>query len=169
MKENEELIKRFYTSFQQLNAAGMNACYSDDIAFFDPMFELLRGDAVRAMWEMLCANAKDFSLQFDSIKDLDDGYYNCNWVASYTFSKTGRRVVNHGKAYMKIENGLITEHSDGWSLHKWSGQAIGITGKLFGAFGFFRRRLKNNAKRNLMAYIQRTTDDGPPTADGHSS
>ncbi len=154
MNENETLVKRFYTAFQQLDAKGMNACYSNDIVFYDPMFELLRGDEAKAMWEMLCKNAKDFSLQFDSIKDLDDGYYNCNWTATYTFSKSGRKVVNMCKAYMKIENGQIIEHSDGWSLAKWSAQAIGLPGKLFGWMGLFRRRLKNNAKRSLLNYMQ---------------
>ena len=154
MAGNEELIKKFYTALQQLNANAMNSCYSADIAFYDPMFELLRGDEVRAMWEMLCANAKDFSLVFDSITDLEDGYYTCNWKASYTFSRTRRKVINNGKAHMKIENGFITEHSDAWSLHKWSEQAIGLPGKLLGWMGMFRRNLKNNARRSLLNYMQ---------------
>ena len=103
---------------------------------------------------MLCKNAKDFSLEFDGIKNLDDGYYTCNWTAKYTFSKTGKKVTNMCKAHIKIENGFITEHSDGWSLHKWSAQAIGIMGQLLGWTGFFRRKLKNQAKRNLMNYIE---------------
>ncbi len=155
MNNDERLVERFFKAFQKLDAREMNACYSDDIAFYDPMFELLRGDEAKAMWEMLCKNAKDFSLQFDSIKNLDDGYYTCNWTATYTFSKTGRKVVNMCKAHMKIENGLITEHSDGWSMHKWSAQAFGFTGKLLGWAGFFRRRLKNTAKRNLMFYLEK--------------
>ena len=154
MNNDESLIERFFTAFKKLDAKAMNACYSDDIAFYDPMFELLRGDEAKAMWEMLCKNAKDFSLQFDSIKNLDDGYYTCNWTATYTFSKTGRRVVNMCKAHLKIENGFITEHSDGWSLHKWSGQAFGITGKLLGWTSFFRTKIKNSAKRNLMHYLE---------------
>lgn len=155
MNENEALISRFYTAFQQLDADRMNACYSSDIAFHDPMFDLLRGEQARAMWRMLCKNAKDFSLQFSNIQHLGDDYYTCDWIANYTFSKTGRKVSNKGKAYMKIENGLITEHSDGWSLHKWSEQAIGIMGKLFGWAGLFRRKLKNNAKRNLLLFMER--------------
>ncbi len=158
MNNDERLIEKFFTAFQQLDAKGMNACYSDDIAFYDPMFELLRGEEAKAMWEMLCKNAKNFSLGFDSIKNLDDGYYTCNWTATYTFSKTGRKVVNMCKAHMKIENGLITEHSDGWSLHKWSSQAIGLPGYLLGWAGFFRRRLKNNAKRNLLNYMNASNE-----------
>lgn len=158
MNNDERLIERFFTAFQKLDARQMNACYSDDIAFYDPMFELLRGYEAKAMWEMLCTNAKNFSLAFDNIKNLDNGYYTCNWTATYTFSKTGRSVVNMCKAHMKIENGLITEHSDGWSLQKWSAQAIGLSGKLFGWAGFFRRRLKNNARRNLLHYMENKTE-----------
>ncbi|MEQ1554588.1 MAG: nuclear transport factor 2 family protein [Ferruginibacter sp.] len=156
MNNDEKLIEKFYTSFQNLNSEGMNACYSNDIVFFDPMFDILKGDEAKAMWQMLCKSAKAFSLEFDSIKNLEDGYYNCNWKATYNFSKTGKTVINNGKAYMKIENGLITEHSDGWSFHKWSSQAIGIMGKLFGWAGFFKQKVKNNAKKTLLDYIQKS-------------
>lgn len=55
MANNEDIINKFYSSFQQLDAAGMNSCYSDDIVFFDPVFGMLRrrcctfdvGDALR--------------------------------------------------------------------------------------------------------------------------
>ncbi len=154
MNSNEALIEKFYTSFQNLDAKGMNVCYSNDVAFYDPMFELLQGDAAKAMWEMLCKNAKEFSLSFSNIKDLGENYYTCDWQASYNFSKSGRRVVNKCKAHMKIEGGYITEHSDAWSLHKWSEQAIGLPGKFLGWAGFFQRKLKNTAKRNLMDFMR---------------
>lgn len=154
MTEPEQLITNFYTAFSKKNAAGMNACYSEEIVFYDPAFELLQGKQVNAMWEMLCQNAKDFSLQFQNIKDLGEGYYNCDWTAEYTFSKTGRRVVNNVKAHMKIENGKIAEHSDAFSLHKWSTQALGFSGWLLGWNSFFQRKIKNTAKRNLLNYMQ---------------
>jgi ketosteroid isomerase-like protein len=154
MTPNEALIAKFYTAFQQKDYQAMNSCYSDDIVFYDPAFELLRGDEVRCMWEMLCKNAKDFSLVYDSIKAKDHEYYTCNWVATYTFSKTGRRVVNNVKAHMRIENGKIMEHSDAFSLHKWSSQALGFAGKLLGWNSFFQRKIKNQARKNLLKFIQ---------------
>ncbi|MEI2757691.1 MAG: nuclear transport factor 2 family protein [Chitinophagaceae bacterium] len=69
-----------------------------------------KGEEVRAMWKMLCQNAKDFSLSFSNIQHLDDEYATCQWTASYTFSKTGRRVVNNIKAYMRFADGKIIEH-----------------------------------------------------------
>ena len=158
MANNEELINKFYSAFQQKDYAGMNSCYSDDIVFFDPVFELLKGDEVRSMWEMLCKNAKDFSLTFDNITRLDDEYYTCDWIATYTFSKTGREVVNKVKANMKFANGKIIEHSDAFSLHKWSSQAMGLVGQLFGWNSFFQRKIKNGAKKNLLKFMQKDLD-----------
>lgn len=152
MNTNEQLIHNFYTAFQQLDAKAMNACYSDDIVFYDPVFELLRADEAKAMWEMLCKNAKDFTLSFGNIKDLGDDYYTCDWVASYTFSKTGRKVVNKIKAHMMIVDGIIIEHSDAFSLHKWSIQALGFSGWLLGWNSFYQRKIKNTARRNLLRF-----------------
>ena len=150
----DELINKFYSSFQQLDHAGMNSCYSDDIVFFDPVFGLLQGDAARAMWEMLCKNARDFSLTYGNIKHLDEEYSTCDWVANYTFSKTGRKVVNRIKANMRFADGKIVEHSDAFSIHKWSTQALGFSGWLLGWNSFFQRKIKNGAKRNLLKFME---------------
>ncbi|RYF84008.1 MAG: nuclear transport factor 2 family protein, partial [Chitinophagaceae bacterium] len=90
METPADLITRFYKAFQERDAEGMAACYADNVVFFDPAFELLQANEAKAMWRMLCQNAKDFSLSFGNIQDLGDGYHTCDWVASYTFSGTGR-------------------------------------------------------------------------------
>jgi ketosteroid isomerase-like protein len=155
MPNNAELINKFYTAFQQLDHVTMNSCYSDDIVFFDPVFGLLQGQQVRSMWEMLCNNAKDFSLTYSNIIALDDEYATCEWIASYTFSKTGRPVVNRIKANMRFADGKIIEHSDAFSLHKWSKEALGFSGWLLGWNSFFQRKIKNQAKRNLLHFMQK--------------
>ncbi|MBC7887577.1 MAG: nuclear transport factor 2 family protein [Ferruginibacter sp.] len=154
MDTNKELISNFYTAFQKLDYLRMNNCYSDDIVFFDPVFELLKGDEAKYMWEMLCKNARDFSLTYDNITALDDEYCTCDWVATYTFSKTGRKVVNKVRANMRFADGKIIEHSDAFSLHAWSKQALGLTGELLGWNSIFQRKIKNQAKRNLLKFIQ---------------
>lgn len=155
MITNEQIITNFYTAFKKLDAEGMNACYSDSVVFFDPVFELLEGDQAKAMWRMLCKNAKEFSLTFDNIKALDEEYYTCDWVATYTFSQTGRRVINNVKAHLKMLDGKIVEHSDGFSLHKWSKQALGFSGLLLGWNSFFQRKIKNASRKKLLAFIER--------------
>jgi ketosteroid isomerase-like protein len=154
MQTNAEIINRFYTAFQQKDYQGMNACYSEDIVFSDPAFGLLRGEEARYMWEMLCKNAKDFSLTFSAIELLDDEYATCKWTASYTFSQTGRKVVNHIKAFMKLKDGKIIEHSDAFSLTKWAGQALGWKGQVFGWMGWMKRAIQKKARRNLVKFIE---------------
>lgn len=154
MNSNTQLVEKFYMAFQRLDAAAMNSCYSDDIVFFDPVFGLLRGEEAKCIWEMLCKNAKDFSLTFGNITALDDEYSTCVWVATYTFSATGKKVVNTIKANMRFTDGKIIEHSDAFSVHKWSKQAFGIMGMLFGWNSIFQNKIKNKAKKNLLKYMQ---------------
>lgn len=153
MQTNEQVVTKFYTAFQQRDAVTMNSCYSEDIIFSDPAFGLLKGDEVRSMWTMLCRNAKDFSLEFSNIQLLDEEYATCNWTASYTFSQTGRKVVNHIKAYMRLKDGLIIEHSDAFKLSKWAAQALGWKGALFGWMGWMQRKIQKGARGNLEKFM----------------
>jgi hypothetical protein len=105
------------------------------------------------MWEMLCTNAKDFSLTFSTIELLDDEYATCKWTAKYTFSKTGKKVVNYVKAYMRFKDGKIIEHSDAFKLSKWAAQALGLKGELFGWMGWFKRRITRQARKSLQLFI----------------
>ena len=155
MEANKQVIEKFYTAFQKLDYQTMNSCYSDDIVFSDPAFGLLRGEEAKAMWEMLCKNAKNFSLTFTNIQLLDEEYATCNWVATYTFSKTGRKVVNNIKAFMLLKDGKIIEHSDAFKLSKWAAQALGWKGALLGWTGFMKRKIQNNARKNLIAFIEK--------------
>lgn len=149
MQTSAELITRFYTAFSRLDAETMIDCYADDIVFSDPAFGLLQGEEVHAMWRMLCGNARDFSLRFSDIELLDEEYATCRWTASYTFSRTGRKVVNHVKAFMRIRDGKIIEHSDAFPLSKWAAQALGWKGQLFGWMGWFRRGIQKNVRKKL--------------------
>lgn len=155
MQTNAEVITTFYNAFGQLDYSTMNNCYHDDIVFNDPVFGILRGDEAKAMWEMLCKNAKDFSLSFSNIQLLDHEYATCNWTATYTFSRTGRKVVNNIKAYMKIHDGLIVEHSDAFRISKWAAQALGPAGVFLGWTGFMKRKIQKNARTNLIAFIEK--------------
>ena len=154
MNNNTQLVEKFYTAFQQLDATAMNSCYSDDIVFFDPVFGLLKGEEAKSMWEMLSKSAKNFSLTYDNIIALDDEYCTCDWVATYTFSATGKTVVNKIKANMRFGDGKIIEHSDAFSVHKWSKQAFGTIGILFGWNSLFQNKIKNKAKKNLLKFMQ---------------
>lgn len=153
MNDNEKLIDRFFTAFSNLDYKTMQDCYADNVIFSDPAFGVLYDDEVRKMWEMLCRRAKDFSLNYYNIISEDE-YGTCEWTATYLFSLTGRRVTNQVKSYMKMEGGKIIEHSDAFSLHKWSAQALGLKGKLFGWSGSFQKKLQGRSRARLAEFMK---------------
>ena len=155
MNGNDQIIQKFYTAFQQLDYTTMQQCYSGQAIFNDAVFGILQGPEVGAMWEMLCRNATGFSLQFSDIQLLDEEYATCRWTATYTFSKTGRRVTNHIKAHLRIQDGLITEHTDQFNFHTWSRQALGLSGLLLGWSGYLKNKVRANARKNLEKFMQR--------------
>ncbi|MFT4092271.1 MAG: nuclear transport factor 2 family protein [Niabella sp.] len=152
---NKQVVEKFYEAFGRKDFAAMNSCYAKDIIFSDPVFGLLKGDEVRAMWEMLCKSSKDFTLTFDEITEIDHEYITCRWIASYTFSATGRKVINRVKAFMRMKEGVIIEHSDGFRLSTWLAQAFGLKGRLWGWTRFMKRAVQKRARKNLDSFMAR--------------
>jgi ketosteroid isomerase-like protein len=131
MHPNASLIETFYTSFQKRDAEGMIACYHPDVRFSDPVFRDLEGPRAGAMWRMLCARAKEFSLEFRDVK-ADDRTGSAHWEARYLFSGTGRHVHNIIDAKFELRDGKISRHDDTFDLWRWAGMALGPKGKLLG-------------------------------------
>ena len=155
MNNNEELIETFYNAFARLDYATMQNCYAADPIFNDPVFGVIEGDAVKAMWEMLCKNAKDFSLNFNDV-ECEGEYGTCKWTAIYSFSKTGKRVINNVKAHMRIENGKITEHTDEFDIYKWSRQALGLPGIVLGWSGYLKSKIRNDSRVKLNKFMEQS-------------
>lgn len=153
MNSNKELINNFYSAFQRLDSRTMSSCYTDTVVFFNPLFGLLSATEVKGMWEMICANAIDFSLSYGNIQALDEEYYTCDWQLTSTYPATNRKVLNKVRANMRLTEGKIIEHSDAFSVHQWSKQALGLSGELFGWNSFFQRSLQNRAKKRLNEFL----------------
>ncbi|MES1160232.1 MAG: nuclear transport factor 2 family protein [Bacteroidota bacterium] len=165
MSEEEQLIKVFYTCFQRKDWKGMLDCYHKDIFFYDAIFQNLEGPEVHAMWEMLLRNAKDLELSFSNIQmEPDSTYGSCNWVATYTFSQTGRRIVNKGKALFTFSEGKIAEHQDVWSLWRWIRQALGFPGFLLGWTPILQNKIRRQARQNLEKFRARSVSSGDGSA-----
>jgi len=130
----------------------MNDCYDGDVTFYDPVFENLDGEQVRAMWEMLLGRAKDLRLHFSDIV-TEPGYGSCTWRAEYTFTATGRKVVNKAKARFTMHAGKIVEHQDAFNLWNWSRQALGWPGLLFGWTSLLQKKIRKNARRSLDKFM----------------
>ena len=130
----------------------MSACYHQNIVFEDPAFGVLKGTEAAAMWEMLLSRSKDLSITFSDIK-ADDFKGTARWVASYTFSLSGRQVVNHIQAQFSFADGKIIKHTDSFNLNKWFIMAFGLKGYLFVILPIFRRKFVNTVKQSLVNYM----------------
>jgi ketosteroid isomerase-like protein len=154
MKENIALIEKFYTAFQQRDYYTMQACYADNAIFTDEAFIHLNATEVRAMWEMLIKRGTDLELSYSNITATDNTAA-AHWVASYTFSATGRKVINRIDACFEIKDGKIIKHTDSFSFYKWSSQALGLPGLLLGWTKFFQQKVQQKAKISLQAYMNK--------------
>ena len=152
MNNNEELIQTFYDAFARLDFETMQNSYSENPVFNDPVFGILQGDEVKAMWEMLCKNAKGLTINLEKIM-VDGEYGTCNWTAIYSFSKTGRKVVNKIKAHMRIADSKIIEHTDEFDIYKWSRHALGLPGILLGWSGYLKNKIRSDAKNKLKKFM----------------
>ncbi len=144
---NRELIHRFYTAFAARDAETMATCYVDDARFRDPVFTL-EGEAVRDMWRMLITRGKDLRVEFSNVQGdaLTGG---AHWDAYYTFSGTGRKVINRIDAHFRFRDGLIAEHVDTFSFWSWASQALGAKGLLLGWLPAVQGKVRQQAAINL--------------------
>jgi ketosteroid isomerase-like protein len=151
MHPNARLIETFYSAFQRGDAEAMVACYAPEIHFSDPVFPELHGAEAGDMWRMLTSHAKDFSVVFDGVQ-ANDKTGDAHWVASYTFSKTRRTVVNDIRANFEFSNGKIVRHHDYFDLWRWSRQALGIKGLLLGWTPLVSKAIRVRAAKGLALY-----------------
>ena len=149
---NDALIEHFYAAFARSDGAAMAACYGPSVHFRDPAFGDLEGSDVGAMWRMLTGSARDFRLELlEHDSDLASG--TAHWRARYTFSQTGRPVVNDVQATFRFEDGLIVDHVDEFDFRRWASQALGLRGRLLGGTSFLRRTVQARARSRLAAFV----------------
>ncbi|MEO7049774.1 MAG: nuclear transport factor 2 family protein [Ferruginibacter sp.] len=154
------LIEKFYTAFQIADAETMVSCYHNDVVFCDPVFGELKGDDAKAMWRMLCTNAKDLKIEFGDINaSLKKG--SAHWEAWYSFSKTGRKVHNIVEAEFEFKDSKIVKHIDSFNLHKWASQAFGLKGWLLGGTKFFADKTHAQTQQTLLKYKEKMKSQAP--------
>ena len=130
----------------------MQECYHPNAVFNDEVFQNLTGIEAGLMWEMLIKSGKDMKVTFSDIEGNPEGG-SANWVAVYTFSKTGRKVTNIISAEFDIADGKIMKHTDSFDFHRWARQAFGLTGFILGRTSFFRNKIRDTARENLQKFI----------------
>lgn len=152
MTPNEALIHQFYTAFQQKDVKTMQNSYDDQAIFNDAVFINLDAQQVRAMWQMLLSRSEDMKLSFGKVKE-DGDKVTAYWEAHYTFTATGKKVVNKIDAEFEIKDGKIIRHTDTFNFYKWARQAFGNGGLLLGWTNVFKEKVRQTAKKKLDDYM----------------
>ena len=152
MHANEQLIVHFYTAFNSKDYATMQRAYHADAVFYDPVFQNLSANEVKAMWQMLVTSAKDLKVTFSKI-EADDKKGSCTWEAFYTFTGTGKKVHNVIHASFDFQDGKIKRHRDHFDLWKWTRMALGIPGILLGWSPIVTGKVRKTAQGKLKKFM----------------
>jgi hypothetical protein len=149
MTANENVLHQFYTAFANADAKKMSEYYAPSVRFHDPAFGLLQDRDVPKMWKMLLANSKGkLKIEYSDVK-ADEYKGSVSWIATYTFSKTNRKVINKIYSQFHFKEGLIIKQTDSFDIWKWAKQAFGITGLLFGWTGYMQGKIQEKAILSL--------------------
>jgi SnoaL-like domain len=148
MLRRMETVERFYAAFDARDGDTMAACYAPGAHFSDPVFPDLNGDEPGAMWRMLTSQARDLRVEL-----LEHTADSARWRAHYTFSQTGRPVINDVRARFRFDgDGLIADHRDEFSFHRWARQALGTPGLLLGWTPLLRNKVRRSAAESLARF-----------------
>jgi ketosteroid isomerase-like protein len=148
MHPHEALIREFYEAFARRDAEAMARCYHPDVFFSDPVFPSLRGAEAGDMWRMLLSRAADLEVTLDSAS-ADESGGRAQWTARYTFSRTGRKVVNVICAMFAFRDSKIVRPHDSFPFWRWASQALGPTGAALGWFAPLKWKVRKDAARSL--------------------
>jgi hypothetical protein len=152
---SQATIERFYKAFASLDAKTMAECYALDAQFEDEVFQLRGRTHIGGMWTMLCLAIKkhgrtDWKL---AVRDITER--SAHWEPTYRFSATGNLVTNIIDAEFEFDSqGLIKRHRDRFDFWRWSRQALGGKGVLFGWTDWLRGKVRRQAMRNLAKHLE---------------
>ncbi len=158
---NAASIGRFYAALGRRDSEAMLACYAPDVRFSDPVFPDLDAAGVAAMWRMLASRGKDLKVVASDIA-ADGETGRAHWVATYTYSATGRPVENRIDAAFAFRDGRIVRHQDRFDLYRWARQALGPKGVLLGWLPPVQDAIRRQAAATLAAWQANNPPGSPP-------
>jgi ketosteroid isomerase-like protein len=155
---NREVIRDLYGALGRGDGEAMAALYAPDATFQDPVFGRLTGEQAGDMWRMLAGRSRDLKVELPE-HEADEQKGQARWIAQYTFTPTKRKVVNEGRASFRFADGKIIEHVDRFSFHRWSRQALGPVGGLFGWSPPLVWGIRFRARKDLARFSRRRAEE----------
>jgi SnoaL-like domain len=152
MADYRRVIEELYGALNRHDGEAMARMYAPDGRFRDPAFGELSGAEAGDMWRMLTSRADDLRVELPE-HSVDGNTGSARWIAHYTFTRTGRPVVNDVRARFRFrEDGLIEDHQDSFSFYRWSRQALGPVGLALGWAPPLRLMVRRSAREDLAKF-----------------
>lgn len=97
-------------------------------------------------------------------------YAVAHWDATYTFSATGRKVLNRIDATFELDaHGLFVRHADDFSFHAWAVQALGGIGRALGWTAALNNKVSTGATKRLDEFIAKGAVASAPSSSASAS
>jgi ketosteroid isomerase-like protein len=152
MADYRRVIEELYGALNRHDGEAMARMYAPDGRFRDPAFGELTGAEAGDMWRMLTSRADDLRVELPE-HSVEGDTGTARWIARYTFTRTGRPVVNEVRARFRFrEDGLIEDHQDSFSFYRWARQALGPAGLAFGWAPPMRMMVRRRARDDLAKF-----------------
>jgi hypothetical protein len=115
---NEDVVKNFFSYYQQHDFKGMHSCLDENIKFSDFAYDI-RGNHVKAMWHLFCISylprKKPVDVpEFEIIEAVEDTVL-AKYRVSYLYGEKERPVDYFIEAYFRIKDNKICEQKDKFS------------------------------------------------------
>lgn len=121
-----EVARRFYDAFCAGDAATLEQLYHPQVKFKDEIFRFQDRAGVMGMWRLLTAKEAGAKFTYELL-GVEGEVATVRWKADYKFPPPdGNPVHNVITARLVVKDGLIVEHTDSFSWHRWSSQAFGL-------------------------------------------
>lgn len=156
---NADAARRYWAALAAKDGKGMAKCYAADARFRDEVFDL-RGREPGAMWRMLFSGAQDLRITTHPLTVANHEATGI-WEARYLFSATGRQVRNVIATTLTLRDGKIVQQRDRFSFWRWSGQALGVKGWIFGWTPLVRKAVRKQARGRLQKWMAKSRRAGP--------
>jgi hypothetical protein len=102
---------------------------------------------------MFCERGQDLTIEFSNVQaDATSG--RAHWDARYTFSASGRPVLNRIDAAFEFRDGKIVNHRDTFDLWRWARQALGPVGLVLGWAPPVQNKVRAQALATLERYMR---------------
>ena len=144
---NQQIIESFLIALKNKDYELMKELFASNIQYFDPVYSYLKQEEVIGMWKMELRSYDEYILTWDNIIDKGDGYFSVKCNTSFL---RNRKLINlKHTLHVKIENGIISEHSNAFSIHELVKQEKGFSGWLLGWNRYYQNIIKLKARQEL--------------------